>query len=350
MNRFSRFAAIDDCSSLFPSEGSRDKSESDAMDGEEVARPALLAYTTSGQAAARAKKGASDRRSKDGKKRRGGTGAPLPPMRRGKKEAEIKFDEDARRDFLTGFRKRKQARIEKGREKAKQREKEERKVMRTQAREERKKQAAENVKAERIAYGAAEASDEDEEEDIGDGSEVDGEDDEERQAAYNTESHHTTVTIEEFDPNADFDALPVKAKAPAVARKAKAKPVQSVEALPPSSRRASKRKQRDAGDISKLVDLEEERKSAYVPEALRLQEEEEAQEGQSGDVDGVRKSKKPGSERPKKFHYETKLERAKNKAAIREVNQKRAEKRREDNRIKHSSQRGGRGGKRGGKR
>ena len=40
---------------------------------------------------------------------------------------EIKFDDDSRREFLTGFRKRKQKRIQDRREKAKQREKEEKK-------------------------------------------------------------------------------------------------------------------------------------------------------------------------------------------------------------------------------
>lgn len=320
---------------LFPSDVSS-MTESDFGGADEVARPALQAYTTSAQAAVSGKKAAG--RKNEGKKRR----VAPPPMRRGKKEAEIKFDEDARRDFLTGFRKRKQARIEKGRDKAKQREKDERKLMRTQAREERKKQAAENVKAERIAYGAVASDDEE-----GEGDEEEEEDEEEqRQSAYNSELHHTTVTIEEFDPNADLDA-PTKPIAPVVKKKAKQE--RSVEALPPSSRRAAKKKQKDAGDISKLISVEEERKNAYVPEALRLQEEEEAQEKlQPGGMDGVEKKRKAAERKPK-FHYETKLERAKNKAAIREMNQKRAEKRREENRGKHNARRGGRGG-RGGKR
>lgn len=49
-----------------------------------------------------------------------------------KAEKKIDFDESARREYLTGFQKRKQARIDKGREKARERSKLEMKQMRVE--------------------------------------------------------------------------------------------------------------------------------------------------------------------------------------------------------------------------
>lgn len=57
---------------------------------------------------------------------------PRPRLR--KSQGKIEFDESARRDYLTGFHKRKQAKIEKGKEKAKEREKQEKKLLRQEVR------------------------------------------------------------------------------------------------------------------------------------------------------------------------------------------------------------------------
>ncbi|CED83059.1 Uncharacterized conserved protein [Phaffia rhodozyma] len=72
------------------------------------------------------------------------------------KEAEVEkvvFDDEARAEFLTGFSKRKQAKIAAKREKAIEREKNERREEKRELRQERKKRAQENLEIVERAYG-----------------------------------------------------------------------------------------------------------------------------------------------------------------------------------------------------
>lgn len=63
--------------------------------------------------------------------------SPLPPLKKRKTThtiEEISFDKDAREDYLTGFRKRKQARIKRAQDQAAEREKEEKRESRKHVR------------------------------------------------------------------------------------------------------------------------------------------------------------------------------------------------------------------------
>ncbi|KAK3945795.1 nucleolar protein 12-domain-containing protein [Diplogelasinospora grovesii] len=132
--------------------------------------------------------------------------APPPPKKRKTVHAieEITFDKDARADYLTGFRKRKLARIKHAQEIAAEKEREERIAMRKQIREERKQQVEEHVQTiTKILREAREAGGEAEEEE-GDG-EWDGISDDEvapepepidREEEYIDEDRYTTVTVE----------------------------------------------------------------------------------------------------------------------------------------------------------
>jgi hypothetical protein len=116
--------------------------------GDVVARaplPPLLAYTASKQKelSERKGKGKAFGKVKSGSLNRNKAGisevynknntlhaAPRPRTR--KPEKKIEFDESARKEYLTGFQKRKQARIIKSKEKAKERERQEHKQLRVE--------------------------------------------------------------------------------------------------------------------------------------------------------------------------------------------------------------------------
>ncbi|KZT24283.1 hypothetical protein NEOLEDRAFT_1156965 [Neolentinus lepideus HHB14362 ss-1] len=102
---------------------------------------------------------------------------------------EIVFDDDARAEFLTGFRKRKLAKKEAVKKKAMEREKQERREQRLEHRRALAEQARSNAKEVETAYGAIIDEDEDEWNGVSSKEEYS---DEEQVA-------HVTV-IEEFDP------------------------------------------------------------------------------------------------------------------------------------------------------
>lgn len=211
-----------------------------------------------------------------------------------------------------------------------------------QLRESRKKQAAENVAAEKQAYGDADGEGEGEEEDDNDLL-ADGSDNEEKEgeralhaprltrqlnknrfillalpSAFDTEQHHTTITIQEFDPNE-----PEKESQEAPKQRKIIK-----ESLPPSSRRIAKKLKNNkelagAREISKLMDNEE--NLLHVDEELLDAKEEKVAKEQSEGIP------RPFSKvRKGKFRYESKLDRAKAKSQARETKAKWAEKRREE--------------------
>ncbi|BGP18323.1 hypothetical protein JCM10213_008496 [Rhodosporidiobolus nylandii] len=117
-----------------------------------------------------------------------------------KKVKEVVFDADSRKEYLTGFSKRKKAKQTAKRNKAIEREREELRKMRTQIREQRKEQAAHNVKMAKMAYGDAGSGSDDEEgsgdEDLdSDASSGSENEDDSPETAYETADALTTVSV-----------------------------------------------------------------------------------------------------------------------------------------------------------
>ncbi|GAA5842915.1 hypothetical protein JCM11251_002933 [Rhodosporidiobolus azoricus] len=119
-----------------------------------------------------------------------------------KKVKEVVFDADSRKEYLTGFSKRKKAKQTEKRNRAIERDRDELRKMRAQIREQRKEQAAHNVKMAKMAYGDAGSDDEEGDEEDGDmlsGSDIDAgevEEDDSAEAAYETAEALTTVSVE----------------------------------------------------------------------------------------------------------------------------------------------------------
>jgi hypothetical protein len=208
-----------------------------------------------------------------------------------------------------------------------------------QAREEKKKQAAENVAAEKEAYGDAEGgSAEDGVEDAEDIEEGEKQtklpqagcytecrtfEEPSLPSAFETEQHHTTVTIQEWDPNESESEQIEPPKRKAVVK----------ERLPPSSRRMAKKLKNDkelsrANEISQLMEVDEE------PLAVERLDEDDEDQG-AHHWRGLLSISEQANTEPKKakkpkFHYESKLDRAKARSQARESKLKYAEKRREE--------------------
>ncbi|KAK0545499.1 hypothetical protein OC845_005067 [Tilletia horrida] len=160
-----------------------------------------------------------------------------------KNKEALTFDDDARRDYLTGFQKRKTERKEAARKIIEERKKKEAKDARNAAREARKERAAENVKAERTALGLEDEDDDDDEEDEEEPSEA---------AEFESEEQHAVVTVETFDPDdplgldsqpqsltAHSAATPTSNATDRLARKRQ----KIADSIPASSRRASKKEE-----------------------------------------------------------------------------------------------------------
>ncbi|KAG2150456.1 nucleolar protein 12-domain-containing protein [Suillus clintonianus] len=114
---------------------------------------------------------------------------------------EIVFDDDARREFLTGFHKRKVAKKEEAIKKAKLREKQERLDTRREHRRALAERAAQNAAEVEKAYGATIDGEDDEYEGLGS---LEDEREREVNGEYEGEEQLATVTVvEDFDP-ADF--------------------------------------------------------------------------------------------------------------------------------------------------
>ncbi|KAF8806439.1 hypothetical protein BYT27DRAFT_7167731 [Phlegmacium glaucopus] len=123
---------------------------------------------------------------------------------------EIVFDDEARREFLTGFHKRKLAKAEAARSKAKEREKQERLEARREQRRMLREQAIENAAQVEKAYGALVDSNEKEWTGI-------SANDNERDEEYEDEEMLATVTvIEDFDPDTIIHG-PSKLEHPSIA-------------------------------------------------------------------------------------------------------------------------------------
>ncbi|KIR32841.1 ribosomal RNA-processing protein 17 [Cryptococcus deuterogattii MMRL2647] len=178
---------------------------------------------------------------------------------------EIKFDDEARREWLTGFSKRKKAKAEEKKARAKERERQEHLEERRNARKELKQRAAENVQSVRRAMGLEDDEDDDEEEE-GDSNEDGGQSASKNQEAeFSDDEQIATITItEDFDPSALV--YPIRTStSPSPSANDKSEPQSrkpAVKLLPPSSKRAQKadEKKKEKKKISRSMETKAERR------------------------------------------------------------------------------------------
>ncbi|KAI1214934.1 nucleolar protein 12-domain-containing protein [Annulohypoxylon truncatum] len=131
---------------------------------------------------------------------------PPPPKKRKIQHSveEIKFDTDARSDYLTGFHKRKLQRIKNAQEQAAQRARQEKIELRKQVREDRKREVEEHVQnvnailkeAQQAGYVGGEETSEDEAEEWGGFQDTPALEPIDHEEEYIDEERYTTVTIE----------------------------------------------------------------------------------------------------------------------------------------------------------
>ncbi|WWD16102.1 hypothetical protein CI109_100527 [Kwoniella shandongensis] len=200
---------------------------------------------------------------------------------------EIKFDDEARREWLTGFSKRKKAKVEEKRARAKERDHQAHLQDRRQARQDLRQRAAENVKSIRKAMGLedyADANNEDDDEDDDDedegaeaGPSTRGEIEE---AEFSDEDQLATVTImENFDPSSTTHIYKARQSSttpePQQEEKPKPKPTVNAKsmigALPPSSGRLQKarEKKKEEKQKSRSMETKAERKKGREIEGRR---------------------------------------------------------------------------------
>ncbi|WWC69288.1 uncharacterized protein I206_103226 [Kwoniella pini CBS 10737] len=192
---------------------------------------------------------------------------------------EIKFDDEARREWLTGFSKRKKAKAEEKKVRAKERDHQAHLKERREARADLRKKAAENVKSVRRAMGLEDISDyedEDEDEEIQAGPSRQKE--KIKEVEYSDEDNLATVIIEEdFDPSLieniekrfpdsiddDNDEKTKEIK------EIKEKP--KIKMLPPSSAKLQKirEKKKEEKKKSKSMETNSERRKGRIFEAQR---------------------------------------------------------------------------------
>ncbi|ORY28293.1 hypothetical protein BCR39DRAFT_535334 [Naematelia encephala] len=184
---------------------------------------------------------------------------------------EIKFDDEARREWLSGFSKRKKAKLEERRARAKKRDHEAHLEERREARKELRERAAENVKTVRKALGLADEDQESSE--AGPSSPLPKEDEEE---VYSDDDQQATITITE-----DFDPILSTLPPPPLARRI---PLGDSELeMPASSRRAQKKaaasvaektKSKDASGKERVKSMEtkSERRMGRAKESQRRKE------------------------------------------------------------------------------
>ena len=153
--------------------------------------------------------------------------ATRPPKKRAaptytrpsRQKQTVVFDEDARREYLTGFSKRKTQRRQAAHAHVQHLIRDEIRQARLAAAEARKRQAAENVRAEQLAYGAADdraPQDDDNEE----------EEEEEMERDFESDEHRAHVTVQtlELDEDAPRPAPRAAAPTPPPPRKTTAPP------------------------------------------------------------------------------------------------------------------------------
>ncbi|KAK4683419.1 ribosomal RNA-processing protein 17, partial [Tremellales sp. Uapishka_1] len=160
---------------------------------------------------------------------------------------DIKFDDEARREWLTGFSKRKKEKHDNKKKNAKERDRLAHLEERRKARNELKERAAQNVRDVRRAMGL-----EDVEVEAGPSTQP-----EDLEAEYSDTDHQATVTItENFDPASvtqafarDSDSEPEGEE-----EESSSKPKPMLQALPPSSRKVQKQLLRDKEKTKKKTE------------------------------------------------------------------------------------------------
>ena len=116
----------------------------------------------------------------------------------------VVFDEDARREYLTGFSKRKTQRRQAAQAHVQHLIRDEIRQARLAAAEARKRQAAENVRAERLAYGLAD-----------DNAQQDDDDDRlDRERDFESDEHRAHVTVQTLDLDHEDAPLPTPRATP----------------------------------------------------------------------------------------------------------------------------------------
>ena len=179
----------------------------------------------------------------------------------------VVFDEDARREYLTGFSKRKTQRRQAAHAHVQHLIRDEIRQARLAAADARKRQAAENVRAEQLAYGAADdrAPQDD-----------DDDDQEEMERDFESDEHRAHVTVQtlELDEDAPRPA-PRAAPAPPLPRKTTAPPTVAVPSgsltgiLEPDVAHAA---MSDHVFPTVATRTERERPTTYTSKAERMQE------------------------------------------------------------------------------
>lgn len=118
--------------------------------------------------------------------------APTYAQAGGKKQTVL-FDEDARREYLTGFSKRKTQRRQAAHAHVQNLIRDEIRQARLAAADARKRQAAENVRAEKLAYGIADESEQQDEDDRQD-----------TEQDFESDEHRAHVTVQTLDLEDNF--------------------------------------------------------------------------------------------------------------------------------------------------
>ncbi|WFD44194.1 hypothetical protein MPSI1_002860 [Malassezia psittaci] len=231
------------------------------------------------------------------------------PRRYGKgKREEVAFDEDARREYLTGFSKRKQQRKQHAEEVRQARIREEIKQSRRDAAQARKEQAAENVRAERRALGLLSDDDDDEPQPDSALHEEHDFEDEERLAH---------VTVQEFGADDDWNSFagPATVSEPLPQRRKVSPPRDPPTKKDSKAKKAKQIPKQPFGSLTSILEPEVVQANYSIPI-------EEAQ---------------PQARVKKDFHYMSSAERAQERKRQRERNHEQAEIRREANRTRIKS-------------
>lgn len=215
--------------------------------------------------------------------------------RPGGKKQTVVFDEDARREYLTGFSKRKTQRRQAAHAHVQSLIRDEIRQARLAAADARKRQAAENVRAEKLAYGMADESDLEDEDDRQD-----------TERDFESDEHRAHVTVQTLDLEED-----VPQPAPTAPPKAAPK------AAPPAAPKAApKAVAAPSGTLTGILE----------PDVTR-----------AAMSDHVFPTVAARTERQRPSTYMSKAERMQERQRQRARNHAQAEKRRAENRAKHAT-------------
>lgn len=228
----------------------------------------------------------------------------------GKKQT-IKFDEDARREYLTGFSKRKTQRKQAAHNHVQQLIREEIRNSRLAAAQARKERAAENVRAERIAYGLESEGEDYEDQDEESANETDIKDERE----FETDEQRAHVTVEALDM--DDIVQPFLNKPSTLPKKVKATKAATV----PTSAPAQHNPRVPSGSLTGIL------------------EPEVAHAAMSDEIFHNTPMNSAPDKSSKKVSYMSKAERKEERQKQRAWNHAQAEMRRAENRSKHAKKR-----------